>query len=132
VETNVEKLRRAIDALNRGGPEVALADVTEDFVMDWSNSIGPLKGVYSGKEAVLQVWTSLIDAFERVTWDPEEVIEVDASTVIVVNHVRMTGRGSGVDVEAVGAQVWSFAHDGRARSVKLYQSKADALAAVRT
>ena len=38
------------------------------------------------------------------------------------------GRGSGVEVDAVGAQLWTI-HDGKAQSVKLYQSKDDALAA---
>ena len=61
METNAELLRRSIDAFNRGGPEAALEDATDDFVMDWSNSIGPLKGVYRGKEAVLEVWSSFVE-----------------------------------------------------------------------
>ena len=37
-------------------------------------------------------------------------------------------RESGVEVDAVGAQLWTIA-DGKGRNVKLYQSKADALEA---
>jgi hypothetical protein len=129
-ETNVERVRRVVNAFNRGEPELALEDAVEDFVMDWSNSIGPLKGVYRGKDAVLEVWRSFHEAFEWIRWDAEEIIEVDASTVIVVNHVRMRGRGSGIDVDAVGAQLWRITDEGKGRSVKLYQSKADALEAV--
>jgi hypothetical protein len=40
----------------------------------------------------------------------------------------MRGRGSGVEVDAVGAQLWTI-RNGKVRSVKLYQSKADALEA---
>lgn len=49
--------------------------------------------------------------------------------LIVVNHIRMRGRGSGVEVDAVGAQLWTIA-DGEVQGVKLYQSKAEALEAV--
>ena len=58
----------------------------------------------------------------------EEIIEVDESRVIAVNHVRMRGRGSGIEVDAVGAQLWTIS-EGKGRSIKLYQSKADALEA---
>ncbi len=61
-------------------------------------------------------------------WDPEEVIEVDESRLIVVNHVRMRGRGSGVEVDAKAAQLWTL-RAGRAKRIKLYQSKAEALEA---
>ena len=49
--------------------------------------------------------------------------------MIVVNRVRMRGRGSGVEVEATGAQVWTI-RDGKFQRAKLYQSKAEALEAV--
>jgi hypothetical protein len=62
-------------------------------------------------------------------WDPVEIVEVDDSRVIVVNHIRMRGWGSGVEVEAVGAQLWTIT-DRRVRSVKVFQSKAGALDAV--
>ena len=41
----------------------------------------------------------------------------------------MRGRGSGVEVEATGAQVWTI-RDGKFQRAKLYQSKAEALEAV--
>jgi hypothetical protein len=62
-------------------------------------------------------------------WDPEEIIDVDDFRVIAVNHVRMRGRESGVEVDAVGAQLWTIS-EGKSRRLKLYQSKAEALEAV--
>ena len=41
----------------------------------------------------------------------------------------MRGKGSGVEVDATGVQLWTIV-DGEARGIRLYQSKADALAAV--
>ena len=125
---NVEIVRRAIDATNRRDIDGALEAAADDFQMDWSNSIGPLKGVYRGREEVVNFWRSFIDAFESVRWDPEEIIDVDESRVIVVNHVRVRGRGSGVAVEGTGVQLWTIS-GGEARSMKLFQSKGEALEA---
>ena len=128
-EENVEIVRASTEAINRGDIDGALETAADDFEMDWSNSIGPLKGIYKGKEQVKELWTSFVDAFDEVRWDPEEIIEVDESRVIVVNHVRMRGRGSGIDVDATGVQLWTI-RAGKGRRVKLYQSKAEALEAV--
>jgi ketosteroid isomerase-like protein len=128
-EENVELVRRIYDSISRGDIDRALETSADDFEMDWSNSIGPDKGVYRGREQVREVWGSFVEAFESLRWDPEEFIEVDESRLIVVNHTRMRGRGSGVEVEAVGAQLWTI-RDGTAQSFKLYQSKRDALEAV--
>lgn len=127
-QDNVELVRRTIDLFNRKEIARVLDAVHDDFELDWSNSIGPLKGVYKGREGALELWESFLDAWDEIRWDPQEIIEVDEARVILVNHVRMRGGGSGVDVEATAAQLWTIT-DGKWRSVKLYQSKAEALAA---
>jgi ketosteroid isomerase-like protein len=127
-EENVELVRRTIDLFNAREIEQALDGMHDDFVMDWSNSIGPLKGIYRGRQGALKLWSSFLDAWDAVHWDPEEIIEVDDTRVVVVNHVRMRGRGSGVDVEATGVQLWTI-EAGEPQRIKLYQSKAEALEA---
>ena len=44
---------------------------------------------------------------------PTEFVEVDDSRLIVVNHTHLRGRGSGVEVDAVGAQLWTINDDGK-------------------
>ena len=127
-QENVEVVHRVFDSINRGDVDGALEAAADDIEMDWSNSIGPAKGIYRGIEQVRKVWTSFVEAFDELRWDPREIIEVDECRVIVVNHVWMRGRGSGVEVDAVGAQLWTIS-EGKGRIVKLYQSKADALEA---
>jgi ketosteroid isomerase-like protein len=127
-QENIELVRRTIDLFNAREIDRALDGVPGDFEMDWSNSIGPLKGIYRGRQQVLKLWRSFLDAWDAVQWDPEEIIEVGDTRVVVVNHVRMRGRGSGVDVDATGVQLWTI-KAGEAQRVKLYQSKADALEA---
>ena len=127
-QENVDIVLHALDSINRGDIDGALEAAADDFEMDWSNSIGPLKGVHRGREEVIKFWLSFLDAFDSLQWVPEEVIDIDESRVIVVNHVRMRGRSSGVRVEGIGAQLWTF-RDGKGRSIKLFQSKAEALEA---
>jgi len=125
---NVELVRRVFDSVTHGDIDGALEAASEDFVMDWSNSIGPAKGIYRGRERVRELWLSYFDAFESLEWSPEEFIELDESRLIVVNRNRARGRGSGVEVDAVGAQLWTI-HDGEAQGFTLYQSRAEALEA---
>jgi ketosteroid isomerase-like protein len=126
---NVEMVRLAIDAINRGDMSRAMEEADDDFEMDWSNSIGPLNGVYRGRGQVSEFWESFLEAWDELRWDVQEVIDLDGQQVLVVNRVRMRGRVSRVEVEATGAQIWTI-RNGTLGSVKLYQSKATALEAV--
>jgi ketosteroid isomerase-like protein len=128
---NVELVRRTIDFFNRGEIERALDETDHNLEIDWANSIGPLRGVYRGHKEVLEFWQSFLEAWDEVRWDPQEFIEVDEDRLIVVNRVHMRGKRSGVDVEAIGVQLWTIA-DGKGRKVKLYQTKTDALEAARS
>jgi ketosteroid isomerase-like protein len=128
-EENFELLRQTVDAINCGDIDGALEDAADDFEVDWSNAIGPgRRGIHSGKDAVREFWRSFVEAFDELRWDFEEIIEVDESRVIAVNHVRASGRGSGASVDSMSALLWTIS-DGKARSVKLFQSKAEALEA---
>jgi hypothetical protein len=63
-----------------------------------------------------------------VSWDTQEIIDVDDSRLILVNRVYMRGLGSGVEVDATGVQLWTI-KDGKAERLKLHQSRSDALEA---
>ena len=69
-EENVELVRRIFDSVSRGDVDGALEPTADDFVMDWSNSIGPARGVYRGKKQVRQLWASYLDAFGLLQWNP--------------------------------------------------------------
>jgi ketosteroid isomerase-like protein len=127
-EETIQRARWMVDLFNAGEIEEALAGVSDDFEMDWSNSIGPLKGIYRGRAGALELWRSFTEVWESIRWEPEEILDVGDERVIVVNQVRMRGRDSGVEVNATGAQLWTF-KDGIPTRVMLYQSKADALEA---
>jgi ketosteroid isomerase-like protein len=128
-QPNFEIVRAIIDSLNKRDLAQALEAAHEEFEADWSNSIAPHGGVYRGRERARELFESFLEAWEEFRWDVQEIVEVDEARVVVVNRVRGRGRGSGVEVDATGAQLWTII-GGKLRSVKLYQSKAEALDAV--
>jgi ketosteroid isomerase-like protein len=109
--------------------DAALELVHPEAVFDWSDSRAPYTGLFRGHAAIREAAAALWDAWEE--WDPqfEEVIEIDPETILIVTKVHARGKGSGVSVEAQGASLWSV-RDGRIIRAKLFQSKAEALAAV--
>ena len=128
-QENVEIVCRAIDLVNGGELRRAIEGTDEAFEMDWSDSIGPVSGVYRGRDQVLGLLETFSEAWDELRWEVQEVIDLDRSDqVLVVNKVRMRGRVSHAIVEATGAQLWTIRH-GKPWRAKLYQSKADALEA---
>jgi hypothetical protein len=80
-------VRGIIDSFNARRVDEALQGVADDFEIDRSSSIGPLKGVYRGREEAGTPWALVLDLWTMVRWDPVEVIVVDDSRVILINRV---------------------------------------------
>jgi ketosteroid isomerase-like protein len=127
-EENVAIVRAVWDAIARGDLDEAAALIPEHFVFDNTNSEGPDGQVFSGRESI-----KAFIAGNQEVWDDLEIFELECidagDQVIRVGGMRGRGKGSGVPVEAVGAQVVEF-KDGVPVSARLYQSKEEALAAI--
>jgi ketosteroid isomerase-like protein len=123
---NVEVVRGVIDALNRGDVDGAMEAVSTDCEIDWSNSRGVLKGVYRGRDEAREVWKAFLEAWDSLRWGVREFIELDDDRVVIVSEFTSRGSGSGVEVTASGASLWTI-RDGEVAAVKLFQSKAEAL-----
>jgi ketosteroid isomerase-like protein len=127
-EENVEVVRRIIDAINRRDVDAVVESGTEDFVMDLSNSRGLLSGVHQGRDKAREAFETFLEPWDSLRWEPEELIELGDDRVLTVSRLQMRGRGSGVEVNASGASIWTI-RAGKAAAITLYQSKAEALAA---
>jgi len=127
-EENVATVRAIWDAVNRGDLDEAFSHAPDDFEADWSSSEAPEGGVYRGREQVRKLFEATLDAWSEIDYFETEIIDA-GDHVVRVGGVRARGSGSGVEVTAHGAQVWTF-RDGTPVSVRLYQSKQEALAAV--
>jgi ketosteroid isomerase-like protein len=105
-----------------------LDDLHPDGVADWSRSRGPFRGVYRGRQEVLAFFAEVDEAWDEVEYFHTELIPI-GERVVRVGGMRARGRGSGVEIEASGAQVFEF-RDGMVWRVTLYQDRDEALAAV--
>lgn len=127
-QANIDLVKRSIDALNEHDLDRAVSELPDDFVLDWSNSIGPYKNVYEGTDRIREFWTLFVEAFDEFAWEPQEIIQIDESRVIFVNRTTVRGSGSGVETQATGVQLWVF-EGGVPRSSSLFQTKDEAMAA---
>ena len=125
----VEIVTRVIDAFNRADVDAVLEASSDDFELDFSNSRGPLSGVYRGLEEARGFLTSFFEPWAALDVGLEELVELGDDRVLTVSEVRTRGQGSGAEVNATGAMIWTV-RDGEVTAAKMYQSKAEALEAV--
>jgi ketosteroid isomerase-like protein len=125
-EENVEIVKAAYDAYNRGDVDAALKDATPDFELDWSRATGPQRGVFK-LDQVRPFFYDFLETFESTRIKAEDFIEADEH-VVVPQTGHLQGRG-GVEVTARITLVWTL-RDGRIARVCLYQALPEALEAV--
>ncbi len=114
---NVATVRAVFEAVNRGEFDQALEQLPEEFVADWSSSDRPESGVFRGREEIKKVFEFAMEPWSEWDWFESEIIAV-GDVVIRVGGLRARGEGSGLEVVARGAQVWTF-REGIAVSVKV-------------
>jgi ketosteroid isomerase-like protein len=131
-QENVEIVRRALEARNKRDVDAAVRNLHPDVEVDWSESraaaSGMVEGVVRGRAQVRAQLLEFLDAWENVTWQPEEILEVGPDQVINVTHVRFRGR-DGIEIGDRGAVLWTFDGD-KAVRLKFFPSKERALEAV--
>ena len=126
---DVAVVRRVIDAFNRADLDGMVEAFSEDFEFDFSNSRGPLSGVYNGPGAAREFLSSFLEPWARLETETAELLELGGGRVLSVTEIRTRGQGSGVEVNATGSMIWTV-REGRVSAAKMYQSKDDALEAV--
>jgi ketosteroid isomerase-like protein len=122
----VEAVRRVVEAINRSDIDAAVESLSQDFEIDFSNSLSPMAGIYRGRDGAREFLTSFHEPWAALEFDTDETIELEDGRVLMASEVRTRGHGSGIEVSAKGATIWAF-RDSEVAAVKLYQSKAEAL-----
>jgi ketosteroid isomerase-like protein len=110
----------------------ALAElIAPDAVFDFSRSIGPLKGIYRGRDEIARFADAFAEAFETFKLSPVDFVVGPDGEIVVRQHVSARGRASGLEIDTVPdiALVWEFC-DGKVTKTTMYQPHADALEAV--
>jgi ketosteroid isomerase-like protein len=95
--------------------------------VDWSQSLAPYRGIYSGHAGWQHLFDEIRAPFEDVSAEPDGFV-VAGQHIAVPNTTRMRGR-DGVEVVARCTFVFTFRGVKLVR-LRLYQREAEALAAI--
>lgn len=124
---NVEILRQAYEALNRGEIDSAL-DVLEPGAEWHEHSDLPEADAYRGRDAVRTFLVGYLDSWEEFRQETEELIDA-GERVAVILRMAARGKGSGIEVEARYAHLWTM-RGGKGVRVDAYADSAAALEAL--
>ena len=123
---NVELVKAAINAANRGDWDAVFQDMAPGFELDMSRAVGPGRGIYALDQA-RHTWGEFAASWESLRVEPHEFIEA-GDLVVVPWTVHVRGR-DGIEVVSRPTFVWTI-RDGAIERISLYQERQDALAAV--
>jgi ketosteroid isomerase-like protein len=131
-QENVEIVRRVLDAFNqRASDRTTEGDRSvfdPDVVLDTTTSAFD-GGVYHGHDGLREGLSQVLGMWERQHYEPQEFIPVGESHVVVPIRIVSVGRDE-IETVAHAALVYTLSN-GRITHLKTFQSKADALKALR-
>jgi ketosteroid isomerase-like protein len=132
-QENVEVIKRAHERLfgDLAGFRGVAADLAkfcdpEVHVDQTRRVLNPAS--YDGYEGLVRAFTEVRDAWEQFALEPEQFIDA-GDRVVVIHRVRARGRGSGVEIVARSASVYTL-RDGRVVRLVVYGEPSEALEAV--
>lgn len=120
---NVEVVRRSVEALTAGHVKAALELCDPDVEVQESPR-WPDRKTYRGHEGAMQAYETMLDAFEDVRFEAEDLIEIGDQVVVFIK-VHGRGKGSGVETEARIAYLYSV-HGGRIVRIRIYDDRIEA------
>jgi ketosteroid isomerase-like protein len=122
---NVEIVRTALAALNRGDLDGAFKDAAPDAEVDLTRAVGLDSGVYDLDE-FRRLSEEFAKSWDSVRWEADEYLDAGEHVVMpFTNHLM--GR-DGIDVQARGTWLWTI-RDGVVVRLCLYQVRQDAFEA---
>jgi ketosteroid isomerase-like protein len=125
-QKNVEIVRGAIDAFNRGEDlNAQFKDAAHDFELDMSRAVGPAHSVFR-LDQLERAWSELTEPWESWRMEADELI--DAGEHVVLANTTSTRGRDGIEVTAHTTWVWTF-REGMIARLCYYQDKAQALEA---
>ena len=128
-QEHVDKVRRSLDAWNRGDVDgwLEAAHPEIEWVSEIAQRIEGSETVYRGGAEMRRYWNEW-HALWDVAIETTEIFDL-GDTVVVLANIRTRGEASGVDLEEPLAYVFQF-EDGLARHVRSYFDQQQALKAV--
>jgi uncharacterized protein len=100
---NVELVRLGYDAFNRGDLGGVLDLCAPD--VEWQDTAAIDTSAVTGKDGVRAFFESVMEAWDEIRRDPEEIIDLGDDRVLVLFHTTGRGKGSGIEVDGKGADL---------------------------
>jgi ketosteroid isomerase-like protein len=124
--SDLEKLQALYEEWARG--DFSHLDIWDESAeMDTFGLVEPMKA--SGREDVARTLAGWLSAWERpLVIEADELIQRGARILVMV-HWKGRGRGSGAELDAEGAHLWTF-REGRAVRFDVYRDRDEARAAL--
>jgi ketosteroid isomerase-like protein len=129
---NVELVRRGYEAFNRGDIQTTLALFDPRVEVRLAEGTGERLGggfsaVYSGLDGFMEFVGLLQRGWQRITWEPEELVDA-GDQVVVAGRMRGASRDGETRLDEPMAHVCTL-HDGALVRLESYRDRDDALAA---
>jgi ketosteroid isomerase-like protein len=128
---NVERLRQAFEAFARDDMDAVAEGIDPEFQIEVSILIDALPSE-RGVEALRANTDKFREAFGDVTWQPQEIIEIDDQILVRV-RIAGEGRSTSLAMEQLSpgqdiGHLWKV-RDGRAVSLSIFRTWDEARAA---
>jgi ketosteroid isomerase-like protein len=116
-----------LEALNNHDPDALYSLVHPDY--EFHARFVKLEGrVYAGRQGFHDYFRDLDDTFVDLKWELTEMRGAEGDSLLVVVRFTANGRESGIPIDRLAPQVWSF-RDGLVWRNVSYGSKDEALVA---
>jgi hypothetical protein len=127
-DEGIQAVLASYEALNHGDIDGTLAVLAPD--VEWHESAAlPDAGVFRGRDAVRAFLEQFLESWQELNQEIEEVV-VEGDRAALMIHLTARGRGSGAQVDARYAHVWTL-RDAEGVRVDAYDDRAAALRAIR-
>jgi len=127
-EEYAEIARAAYEAFNRGDLDGMLDLCAPDI--EWQDrGLSLDTSVMTGKGPVRAYFDTVMEPWDEVRREPEEIIDLGGDRVLVLFRTSARGKGSGVEVDARAGDLLTF-REGRVARWIGYPDRAQALNAV--
>ena len=128
-QENVEMIRAAMDAWNRGDWDETLKDAAPDFEVDNSSSAGEWRGIHRGTDQAKRMWEAFLEPWESVHIEVSEFIEADEGVVVTRQKAHFVGR-DGIELPGPTRSGWLWTiRDGKLAHLVVYNDLDEALEA---
>src|SRR5919204_3147491 len=123
---NAELARKGYEAFARRDFDAALEMMDPDIEAHNPPEV-PEAAIHHGREAVRRDWEQTIELFDDFLIEVEQYLDAGDELVVYLRY-RARARGSGAEVDAPMAHVWTF-REGKAIRLRQYLDRAQALEA---